>query len=222
MTFTYTILLVRYWLNYICYKLQRPKLRKTIAISLGWNCDAAVKGVQIGLRKRRIDGYKTCPFDAMISNYSGVVECILDNFKNFTNPDYLTLTVPAPDNPSENYIHNSYYKFYFNHETPGHANLHIDEAWSGGKNHFVENNFEKFRERYEQRIKNIQTYLTTPNVTILFLIAGYPGPYTELEEALKLRYPDLDYMLVYQPNYEHKLEAYNLYMKAKQVTESIN
>ena len=190
-----------------------PKPKKFIAISLGWNCDSAVKGVQLGLRKRRVEGYKTCPFDAMISNYNGVVQCILDDFKHFTNPQFLT-RVPAPDNPTENYVFNSYYNFYFNHETPGHANLYLEEKWSGGINHFVDNNWKMFIERYQQRITHFKQYLDTPDVTIIFILTGCPGPYTELQQALAIKYPHLDYMILFQPNDKIKEEPYNKYMMA--------
>lgn len=40
-----------------------------IGISLGNICFSAVWAVQNGLRKTKAEGYKTCPFDLMISNY---------------------------------------------------------------------------------------------------------------------------------------------------------
>ena len=54
---------------------------KREGISLGWNCSAAQEGLYLGLRKGKSDGYNTCPFDMMISNYIGLCECIKDDFK---------------------------------------------------------------------------------------------------------------------------------------------
>ena len=62
-----------------------------VGISLGWNCHSAVVGVNHGLRKRKENGYKTCVFDTMISNFDGVVECIKDDFAFFTDEKYLIL-----------------------------------------------------------------------------------------------------------------------------------
>ena len=39
-----------------------------VGISLGWNCNSASYGVDNGIRKRKIDGYMTCPFDEMVTN----------------------------------------------------------------------------------------------------------------------------------------------------------
>ena len=53
------------------------------AISLGWNCESAVKGVSMGIRNKKANGYTTCPFDECITNYNGVIECLKDDFKYF-------------------------------------------------------------------------------------------------------------------------------------------
>jgi hypothetical protein len=46
----------------------------TEGISLGWNCSSAVYGVSSGIRNTKQNGYKTCPFDGMITNYKGIVD----------------------------------------------------------------------------------------------------------------------------------------------------
>ena len=126
-----------------------------VGISLGWRCEAAQIALNNGIRTSRVDGYKTCPFDLMVSNYQGVIECIKDDFKYFLDPKYLSL-VRAPQvnshlyeyqNDDEFWIYNTYYNFGFNHESPGHSNLYIDENWEFGINHFVDNDFERFIER---------------------------------------------------------------------------
>ncbi len=46
-----------------------------VFISLGLNCSSAVYGTKKNLRKKKENGYNTCPFDLMLSSYSGLIEC---------------------------------------------------------------------------------------------------------------------------------------------------
>uniref|UniRef100_A0A6C0D8H2 Uncharacterized protein n=1 Tax=viral metagenome TaxID=1070528 RepID=A0A6C0D8H2_9ZZZZ len=114
---------------------------KSVGISLGWNCHSAVWGVNNNIREKKENGYNTCPFDMMITNYPGIVECIKNDFKHLYDENYLEL-VYANDNEST--IINTKYRFGFNHESPGHADLYLIENWPSGKNHFVSNNYENF------------------------------------------------------------------------------
>lgn len=156
------------------------------SISLGWNCSSASEGVACGYRKTKAQGYKTCPFDEMNTNYDGIVRCIQDNFEGFCDPQYLALrTFPStcPYYPNETLIVNTKYGFIFNHESPGHADLYKTQAWSGGINHFVENNFEHFRERYTRRIRNFYEYVRSGE-TIRFLITYPMSDMVELRRVL--------------------------------------
>jgi len=63
----------------------------SIGISLGFNCTPAIYGVENNLRKRKADGYLTCPFDKCVSYFPGVVQCIEEDFKDFLNLEYLQL-----------------------------------------------------------------------------------------------------------------------------------
>lgn len=91
-------------------------------------------------------------------------------------------------------IYNTKYNFQFNHESPGHANLYITEKWPNGINHFVNNNFEKFIERYNQRIENFRNYLTNNN-EIIFALTIYNHVPIELDNILHERYPNLKYKI---------------------------
>ena len=157
-----------------------------VAISLGWNCSSASMGVDMGLRQTRAQGYRTCPFDEMNSNYAGVVECIRDDFKYFCDPMYLVLRAFPPDHiyyPGETLIYNTRYNFIFNHESPGHANLYVTQAWSGGINHYVDNTFERFIERYTRRIENFRNYLAGLE-SVSFLITTSNTDFTDLHSVL--------------------------------------
>jgi hypothetical protein len=150
----------------------------TIGISLGFNCDSATYGVINNYRKTKENGYKTCPFDLMISNYQGIIDCINDDFKYFTNLENLEIlksnskSIFITNNNQDNLIYNNKYKFIFNHESPGHANLYLTENWENGINHYTNNSYQKFIERYNNRINNFRYYINN-GYFINFIITRY-------------------------------------------------
>lgn len=175
-------------------------------ISLGWNCHSASVGVSLGLRKTKQDGYKTCPFDEMITNYRGIIECIKDDFEFLCDPKYLKLIQVPSDSKWLNtngdgdvMIHNVKYNFIFNHESPGHANLFVSQNWSKGINHYIMNDYEEFINRYKRRIQNIKDLLNSNN-DITFILTR---PDTEiwdigeLCEVITSKYPSLNYKFVF-------------------------
>ena len=160
-----------------------------IGISLGLDCLPATWGVHSKFRDSKANNYNTCPFDLMISNFDGVVKCILEDFKNFTDPAFLVY--------DGNSIRNTYYKFVFNHETPGHANLHITEQWEEGINHFVNNKFKHFIDRYNTRIANFRNYLNNTDNFINFIYnpSSETPNYSVLKTALLSKYPNLQFKI---------------------------
>jgi hypothetical protein len=60
---------------------------KHVGISLGANCGAAARGKFFGVRASKEQGYKTCPFDLILSNYPGLLKCLREDFKNFSDFD---------------------------------------------------------------------------------------------------------------------------------------
>jgi len=176
----------------------------TIGISLGWRCESAERGVELGLRAVKAQGYGTCPFDLCVTNYDGMIKCIKDDFKYFCDPRYLVLKKTPPmrqhlgnnQNDEEFFIYNTYYNFCFNHESPGHSNLYNTEEWPDGINHFVNNDFQKFIERYQKRIDNFRNYINNDsNNKIIFLLSRYNYVPYELEQALVETYPNLDFQI---------------------------
>jgi hypothetical protein len=174
-------------------------------ISLGWNCTSAIKGVAMGLRSIKANGYKTCPFDEMITNYRGIIECIKDDFEPLCDPQYLELMkIPKEskllntNGDGDTVIYHTKYKFIFNHESPGHANLFAKQKWAKGINHFTANNYEEFIIRYQRRIANIKELLNS-NKKITFILTR---PDTVLEDIGELRdvitkkYPRLRFEVV--------------------------
>jgi hypothetical protein len=160
---------------------------KKVGISLGNVCFSAHWGKLNGLF------VKKCPFDQMISNYDGVVKCILDDFANFTNIQHLK---------KGHSLSNTYYNFSYNHEFihPDHDKvlLHKKENWPEGPFHFVNNNYKHFISRYNERIKNFKDLLLDKNNFIIFIFQDTRQELTDpnllkLKNALKLKYPQLKY-----------------------------
>jgi hypothetical protein len=166
--------------------------KNKVGISLGWRCKSASEGVQLGIRKRKNEGYLTCPFDEMVSNYQGIIKCIEDGFNFFCDTNYLEIV--KKDN--ENLIINKYYNFMFNHESPGHADLYIHEKWAGGINHFIDNDYKEFKDRYNRRIANFKNYIEDPDNIIVFIIERYNtnnDNINDIKNALNKMYPFLQY-----------------------------
>jgi len=169
-------------------------------ISIGWNCHSATLGVQLGLRNIKANGYKTCPFDEMLTNYKGIIDCIQDDFEYLCDPSFLELKQIPKDSKWMNtkgdgdiIIYNKKYNFIFNHESPGHANLYIHQRWEKGINHYVLNNYEEFINRYKRRIQNIKELLnSTKHITFLLTISKN-FDISELKNTISTKYPSLSF-----------------------------
>ena len=170
-------------------------------ISLGWNCHPAGWGVQNKIRQTKTQGYATCPFDECISNYTGVVKCIEEEFEHFTDLKYIEL-LPAPVTAGrirkgDVLVYNTRYNMIFNHESPGHANLHVIQRWSGGVNHYTDNNFALFSERYNRRINNFKSYISNNDVN--FIVHRVRTNMVELCSVLNDVHPNLKYTITHVP-----------------------
>jgi len=146
------------------------------------------------------------------------VLCINEDFKYFYDINYLKL-IPAKFSTDgiikdELLIYNTKYNFIFNHESPDHANLYINQNWIGGKNHYIDNNFFLFIERYKRRINNFREYIN--NYKITFIIGKFDDDFSKLNEIIKIKYPNLNFsILSYIPSVPINLfEEHNLLMKS--------
>jgi hypothetical protein len=174
-------------------------------VSLGWNCDSAIIGVSTGLRKTKQDGYKTCPFDEMITNYKGMIDCINDNFEYLCDKKYLELIkIPKEskwlntNGDGDIMIYHKKYKFIFNHESPGHANLFNSQKWANGINHYIINEYEEFINRYKRRITNIKELLSSGKNITFILTRPITGTchISELSDVIRHKYPFLTFKFV--------------------------
>lgn len=146
----------------------------------------------MGWRLSKADGYQTCPFDLMISNYRGVCMCIEDDFAKFTDPAYLSIRT------ADTHLHNIYYGFAFNHEYSDRGALHETEGWEHGKTHFIQNNYQRFIERYNRRIENFRNYLAS-GAHINFILSYYNRVPHELVDILRTRHPQLSFTIHCDP-----------------------
>lgn len=134
-----------------------------------------------------------------------MIEAIRDDFKYLCDVKHLELIkIPKESRwmnthgDGDMIIYNNKYKFLFVHESPGHANLYIEEKWEKGINHFVMNQYEEFIKRFNRRIQNtlelltsgkhITFILTRPNTTFYDL--------NDLNDMLVEKYPELSYNIM--------------------------
>ena len=133
----------------------------------------------------------------MNSNYDGIIRCLQDDFKHFLDTDYLTLldmTESDKYNKGSIYIYNKYYGFIFNHESP-YSNLYISERWPEGINHYVNNNYAHFIERYTKRIEAFRNYINSGE-PVTFIITRPQKDHTRLFNCIKNRYPHLEFSIL--------------------------
>jgi hypothetical protein len=188
------------------------------AISLGWDCGPAGFAVNNQFRKTKAQGYMTCPFDLMNTNYNGILECFKDDFRDFLNPEYIELKTVEKSCTFLNYkkgdrlIVNTKYNFIFNHESPNHGNLHLHENWPNGPEHFVLNNFEEFFNRYKKRVENLMNYLNSGQKIIFVLskVNNNPDTCKELIDTIKTKFPNLEFEFLFMEENRH--DIYNEYV----------
>ena len=180
-------------------------MKKQIAISLGNVCPSAeFRAKELGFTKKT--GYKTCPFDLMVSNLNGIIDCLNTDFKYFFDPKFLERKDLGIENGEERFmIRNTKYKFGFNHESfnIGEAYLYERENWENGVYTFVNNNFEKLVERYTKRIDNFKYYCES-DYYVTFILQFVVDKYSaetmnRLHDAIKNRFPKLKYEIKILP-----------------------
>jgi len=139
-----------------------------IYISLGWNCSPAIMRKNT-FKFSKENGYKTCPFDLCVTPYCGLIECLKTNFDYFF------------DLRIENGIIMNKYNIWFNHEAPTEL--------------YFNNNFEKFKERYTNRINSFKNYLSG-NYEVYFIHSDPFHSSEEIYEIIKKQYPNLIFKIL--------------------------
>lgn len=186
-----------------------------IYISLGWRCESAVR--RANLYNLRKPNYETCIFDLMVTNLEGIIKCINDDFSNLFNPKYLICK-------EKSLLMNTYYKFGFNHETPGAEKLPgIKWPLNEDKNYYIKNNFEKFKERYKKRLQNFKKYIKD-NDHIIFILERVHNKKNvlleKLKNILKKKYPKKKFSFdVFYSEKDGGIKLHELNMNALKLTE---
>lgn len=179
-----------------------------IAISLGNTCAPAVaRAKHLGQSKKT--NYKSCPFDLMLSNVAGVIDCLNTDFKSFCLPEHLRIQDLGKENNEDRFIiRHIKYNWIFNHESfnRGEGYLYKREDWENGPNTYINNNFEKLISRYNERIKNFKYYCESDYYVYFLLNFAFhmdpPGDkfsrelIDNLNIAIKNRFPKLQFEVV--------------------------
>jgi hypothetical protein len=139
----------------------------------------------------------------MITNYEGIINCFEDDFRYLCDSEYLEL-IKIPNESKwlntngdgDIVIYNKKYNFIFNHESPGHANLYITQNWLKGINHYIEDNYKEFINRYNKRIQNIKELLNSNNNITFILSKPHNNDTSKLENIIKDKYPQLNFQII--------------------------
>ncbi len=158
----------------------------TIPISLGWNCNPAILRGSNDLFKK-INGYKTCPFDLCVTPFYGLCQCLLDNFDR--NKFFNLRVEYDPINKQECILNE--YNMWFNHESEPKEN-DVNVLWHPGK--WKENNYKLFIEKYESRIKNFLNYIQ--KYKIVFVINNDYDSIDEIINIIKYTYPNIQFNIM--------------------------
>jgi tetratricopeptide (TPR) repeat protein len=172
------------WINFQERKKNLAELAnfKYKIISLGFDCLPRTIATRWGIKPSRSQGELSCPFDLAFHSYSNICKLLDNDFDDYLNPQYLEL-VRHKNNSNQTIVINTKYLCKFVHE-----------------NGFIwqENDFQKFRKRYEQRINNFYGYLKeNPILFILNLnINSYDIYPQKLVDIIDRKFPDLNFKLL--------------------------
>ena len=115
-------------------------------ISLGDNCIPRNVLTRFGLKKTKLEGELTCPFDLAIHPATSVAQFLKNDFKQYLDISNLSIDFGHPVNNK--------YKVMFNHER---------------EQRFRDNDFDELIKRYELRVKNFKNLINS-NKHILFVL----------------------------------------------------
>ena len=194
-------------------------------VSLGLNCQPAILAVNSEIRSKKINGYKTCPFDELVSNYKGIINCINDDFRFFLNVDLKKCNndLIKFDNKyyynnlflNQNIIYNKTYKFIFSHESPIDS-VYTHEKWEKGINHYIIDNYKEFKIRYKRRIHNFKELLTSGKKIDFLLMRSFINGENDISllyKTIQTKYPSLDFKIVLLDINKYSMYIYLMALK---------
>ena len=130
-----------------------------VTISLGYNCDPRIY-MKKKLNITKATGYKSCPFDLCITPYKALCKILETDFCDFFDDMKIIKWGNAKGDrtlagPGLTVVSNKH-DMIFNHEGGGHS--HLFQEGKNDDEFYTRNNYEKFKERYTQRIENFRRY----------------------------------------------------------------
>ena len=146
-------------------------------ISLGWTCLPRTVTTRWGLKPRKSQGEKSCPFDLAVHSYDTVCQLLDNNFEDYLNSRFLEIEKLKDGNLI---VINKKYKCRFNHEKG---------------QHWIDNDFSKLKDTYQKRINNFYDYIKS--YPILFILEKSDNVLPEeLVEIIVRKFPKLKFKLL--------------------------
>lgn len=149
-------------------------------ISLGSDCLPRLTLTKYLIKKSKKEGELSCPFDLSVTNVNDLIKLLENNFKDFMNSEYFYMK--KFDN-IEVISHKIYTNTHFNHESPFMTN-----------ENFIENDYQKLKERYNERIKNFYKYINDDNILFVYNVRDNIN-INDLLNCLSNTFPNLSYKL---------------------------
>lgn len=149
-------------------------------VPLGYDCIPRTILTRWGIKHSKAQGELTCPFDLSHHSYDSICELIESDFADYTNSEYLKPIFTEVHDGGTVFVRNIKYHCGFNHE----------RGW-----HWIENNFELFKTRYQKRIQNFYQYLN--DYPVLFVLTTEEALVPiRLVNIIKQKFPHLFFKIL--------------------------
>jgi|GEM_PF-2238599 len=186
-----------YLMNYEEQKKNKEELKdiKYTIISLGFHCLPRTLLTRWGVKKTKIQGEKSCPFDLAVHPLASVCKLIENDFEDYLNVDFFRKKIYHKKKGEEIIVQNTKYDSRFSH-TVGEA--------------YFENNYEKIVQTYQKRIENFYNYISENNILFVWFGRTENSAAKELDKIIRKKFPDLYFKIAFinqkenQRFYNHK------------------
>jgi Putative papain-like cysteine peptidase (DUF1796) len=159
-------------------------------ISLGWDCEVAVRLRQNNVRKEAF------PFDWLQTElFIAIHQLIGNKFFNFLEKSYLTKDTSGLN------VRNTYYGINFGHDFPNNTNVNFDPNADGSSEGIIASKFlsflEPIKQKYQRRIERLYKVLKESE-SVIFIRTGNitPKEAKNFKNMVQKMYPKLKVLLV--------------------------
>tara|TARA_B100001564_G_C20561540_1_gene633964 strand:- start:15 stop:701 length:687 start_codon:yes stop_codon:yes gene_type:complete len=175
-------------------------------ISLGTDCLFKTYLTELGYKKRRKDGEKTCPFDLAIHSYGSVLHFLKNGFDGYIDSDNLYIN-------DEGLVCCKKWKSVFVHESNSFKDVAFDTessvpCWKKEtlEYNFIDNDYHHLKERYERRVRDFESLVRETSVPKVFCYHTRDNNHcAELYDFIKTNYPN-SWLFVLNTHYNKKYE----------------